>query len=400
MEFAEPLGDTVRILAIFGTRPEAIKLAPVIKELERRSDQVVCKTCVTDQHRELLDQVLRLFEIVPDHDLNVMGEGQSPTRVAALVMSRLESVLEDERPDWVLVQGDTTTAVAASLAAFHARVKVGHVEAGLRTGAKWQPFPEEIHRRLISVMADTHFAPTQRACQNLRWEGVPPERIVITGNPVIDALHSVAALKPTLEVDRLLERLGGDRIGRTSSDQGPTSLRLILVTTQRRENLGRPLENICAALKEIATRYEGAVHIVYPAHLNPEVWTPVHRLLEEVPHITLMPPLDYLSLVHVMKRCHLVLTDSGGIQEEAPGLGKPVLVLREVTERPEAVKAGTVRMVGTVRDRIVDEVGRLLDDAQAYQRMTGSINPYGDGHAAARIVGTLLGEQVTPFQPE
>jgi UDP-N-acetylglucosamine 2-epimerase (non-hydrolysing) len=390
--------DTMRVLTIFGTRPEAIKLAPVIKELEKRSDQVLCKTCVTGQHRELLDQVLQLFEIVPDYDLNVMAEGQSPTQVAALVMSNLEGVLDAEKPDWVLVEGDTTTAVAASLAAFHARVKVGHVEAGLRTGAKWQPFPEEIHRRLISVMADMHFAPTQRACQNLRWEGVPPERIVITGNPVIDALRSVADLAPTPEVDRLLERLNEEREDRIASDQASTPSRIILVTTQRRENLGMPLENICAALKEIVAKYEGSVSIVYPAHLSPEIWAPVHRMLGEVPHIDLMPPLDYLSLVHVMKRCHLVLTDSGGIQEEAPGLGKPVLVLRELTERPEAVKAGTVRMVGTVRNRIVDEVERLLDDVDAYQSMTGSINPYGDGHAAERIVGALLGEKVTPFQ--
>jgi len=399
----------LKALTIFGTRPEAIKLAPVIRELQKYPDRVVCRVCVTAQHRQMLDQVLRLFGIVPNYDLNVMEDNQSPTQVASAVLARLEPILQAEWPDWVLVQGDTTTVAAASLAAFYARVKVGHVEAGLRTHDKWRPFPEEINRQVASVIADLHFAPTERARQNLLLEGVPDERILVTGNPVIDALHWVADLPPTLEVSELLERLGiaaetkgqGDKeIGENS----PLLLRssaplLILVTAHRRENLGAPLENICLALQDIAARYDGRVRIVYAVHLNPNVWGPVHRLLSDVPYVTLMPPLDYLPLVHLMKHSYLVLTDSGGIQEEAPGLGVPVLVLREVTERPEAVEAGTVRVVGTNRERIVAEVMWLLEDAEEYKRMSRAVNPYGDGHAAERIVGALIREPVMPFEP-
>lgn len=389
----------IKVLCIFGTRPEAIKMAPVILELHKRPE-VECKVCVTAQHRQMLDQVLRLFGITPDYDLNVMEDNQSPTQVAATVLARLEPILQAEKPDWALVQGDTTTVAAASLAAFYARVRVGHVEAGLRTHDKWRPFPEEINRRVAGVIADLHFAPTERARQNLLREGVPEGRILVTGNPVIDALHWVAARPATAEVRDLFQRLGltaEAELQRSEGVEENSLLRpctsaplLILVTAHRRENFGAPLENICFALREIAARYQGRVHIVYPVHLNPNIWGPVHRMLGDVPHITLMPPLDYLPLVHLMKHSYLVLTDSGGIQEEAPGLGKPVLVLREVTERPEAVEAGTVRVVGTDRERIVAETVRLLEDTVAYQQMARAVNPYGDGHAAERIAEALV----------
>ncbi len=370
----------MRILSVFGTRPEAIKMAPVIRELERRSQSgVESLVCVTGQHREMLDQVLQLFGITPDYDLAVMEENQTLAGVAAAVLARLEPVLREVKPDWVLVQGDTTTVAAASLAAFYARAKVGHVEAGLRTYDKWQPFPEEINRRVAGVVADLHFAPTERSRQNLLREGIPAEQILVTGNPVIDALHWVASLPSDGKLP------GGDL-----STLAPSHTRVILVTAHRRENLGRPLEKICLALRELAARYGDALRIIYPVHLNPNVWGPVHRLLGEVPNIILLPPLDYLPLVHVMRRAHLVLTDSGGIQEEAPGLGKPVLVLRDVTERPEAVEAGTVRLVGTEQSRIVAETERLLEDPIEYQRMARAVNPYGDGRAAERIVDALV----------
>ena len=382
------------LLCVVGTRPEAIKLAPVIRELRCRAsvttggtapdgDQrlpgVRVSVCVTAQHREMLDQVLRLFDIVPDYDLDVMTEDQTPSRVAAAVLQRLEPVLDAEHPDWVVVQGDTTTVAATLLAAYHARVRSAHVEAGLRTHDKWQPFPEEMNRRLAGVIADLHFAPTVRAQQNLVGEGVPGDRILVTGNPVIDALQWVAAL-PCEEV--VAPRDGGE---------GGAPARLILVTAHRRESFGAPFEGICRALRGIASRYGGDVHVVYPVHPNPSVQGPVTRLLGDVPNITLLPPLDYLRLVHLMKRAYLVLTDSGGIQEEAPGLGKPVLVLREVTERPEGVEAGTARVVGTEPDRIVAEAARLLDDRAAYDRMAKAVNPYGDGRAAGRIADALLG---------
>lgn len=389
----------MKILTVLGTRPEAIKLAPVIRELQRRSipgldaktgsqSHLQSLVCVTAQHRQMLDQVLRLFDIVPNYDLDVMGSNQTPTQVASAVLARLEPILELERPDWVLVQGDTTTVAAASLAAFYARAKVGHVEAGLRTDDKWQPFPEEINRRVAGVIADLHFAPTERARQNLLREGVPAERILVTGNPVIDALHWVAE-----------QRLDTSTLGPESSVLEPSLAKLILVTAHRRESLGRPLENICLAIRELATRYDGRVRIIYPVHLNPNVWNPVHRLLGDLPNVLLTPPLEYLPLVHIMKRAYLVLTDSGGIQEEAPGLGVPVLVLREVTERPEAVESGTVRVVGTDRGRIVAEAVRLLEDRKAYEEMGRAVNPYGDGLAAGRIVAALLGERAQEWRP-
>ena len=384
----------LKILLVFGTRPEAIKLAPVIRELQRRSVEAGLRVvvCVTAQHRQMLDQALQLFNIVPDYDLDVMKANQSPTQAASGILAGLDPILQKEQPDWLLVQGDTTTVTAAALAAFYARLKVGHIEAGLRTFDKWQPFPEEINRRVASVIADMHFAPTATARQNLLQEGVPDNRILVTGNPVIDAIHWVAKQPPTPEARALLEQC------LTSIELNGQNKRLILVTAHRRENFGSPLENICLALRDIAARYGSRVCIVYPVHLNPKVWDPVHRILGGITNIILVPPLDYLSLVHLMKHSYLVLTDSGGIQEEAPGLGLPVLVLRHVTERPEAVEAGTVRLIGTNRSRILTETVRLFEDAAAYSRMACAVNPYGDGHAAERIVRALLGEDVVAFE--
>ena len=393
----------LKVLVVFGTRPEAIKLAPVIRELYERSHtrahDLAVRVCVTAQHREMLDQVLRLFEIVPDFDLDVMEDNQTPIQVASAVLSRLEPILQEERPDWVLVQGDTTTVAAASLAAFYARIKVGHVEAGLRTGDKWQPFPEEINRRVAGSIADLHFAPTERARQNLLREGVPDDRVFVTGNPVIDALQWVASLPATAQVVGLLRGLGVEpesekrRIGEPVHDprlSDSLHSRYLFVTAHRRENFGAPLQEICLALREIAERYRGRVRILYAVHRNPNVWGPVHQSLGGSENITLTPPLDYLSTVHMMKRASLVLTDSGGLQEEAPSLGKPVLVLREVTERPEGVDAGTVRVAGTKRQDIVKETVRLLDDPAAYAAMASAVNPYGDGKASQRIVAALL----------
>lgn len=393
----------VKVLTIFGTRPEAIKMAPVIRELQRRSDgsDLESLVCVTAQHRQMLDQVLHLFGIGPDYDLNLMEKNQTPTQVASAVLAQLEPILKKERPDWVLVQGDTTTVAAASLAAFYAGAKVGHVEAGLRTHNKWQPFPEEINRRVAGVIADLHFAPTKRARDNLLREGVPEKQIIVTGNPVIDALNWVAEQPPTSEVSESLMGLGiGEEMAVGIHNRGveeyPSS-HLILVTAHRRENFGRPLENICLALRDIALQYDHRVQIVYSVHLNPNVQETVHRILGNVPNVILAPPLDYQLLVQMMKRSYLILTDSGGIQEEAPALGVPVLVLREVTERPEAVEAGTVRVIGSDRERIVSETARLLDEVQAYEEMARAVNPYGDGNATERIVGALLGEPLKPW---
>jgi UDP-N-acetylglucosamine 2-epimerase (non-hydrolysing) len=369
----------LKVLSVFGTRPEAIKLAPVIRELGRRTNRIVSKVCVTAQHRQMLDQVLDLFGIVPDHDLDLMTEDQTPCQVASAALSRLEPILKNERPDWVLVQGDTTTVAAASLAAYYSRIPVGHVEAGLRTHNKWSPFPEELNRRVASVAADLHFAPTERARQTLLREGVLGDRILVTGNPVIDALHW-AAVQPldlaTLPLDR-------------SCWEDP-DLKILLVTAHRRESFGTPLENICRAIRDLALRGNGNIQIIYPVHWNPNVQEPAHRLLKNIPNITLLPPVDYLTLVHLMKRSYLILTDSGGIQEEALGLGVPVLVLREVTERPEAVEAGAALVVGTKPDQIVRETMRLLHNPDQRAQMAKAVNPFGDGQAARRIVEALL----------
>jgi UDP-N-acetylglucosamine 2-epimerase (non-hydrolysing) len=368
----------LRVLTVFGTRPEAVKLAPVIRELARHPEQVTSRVCVTAQHRDMLDQVLRIFDIQPDHDLDVMQDNQTPTQVGAAVLARLEPILRAEQPDWVLVQGDTTTVAMAALAAFYARGRVGHVEAGLRTGDRWQPFPEEINRRIAGVIAERHFAPTEWSRQNLLREDVADDRIVVTGNPGIDALHWITAQPETAEVRELL-------------DLHPDA-RLVLVTAHRRENFGEPLASAFLALRDLAERYAGRLHLVYPVHRNPNVWGPAHELLGGVQNITLRPPLDYQANLQLMKRAYLVITDSGGIQEEATGLGVPALVLREVTERPEGVATGALRLVGTDRDRIVAEASRLLDDPAAHALMANADNPFGDGHAAERIVHSLLAD--------
>jgi UDP-N-acetylglucosamine 2-epimerase (non-hydrolysing) len=374
----------MKVLTVIGTRPEAIKLAPIIRELgKRRELQNV--VVVTAQHREMLDSALELFKIKPDFDFDVMAENQTPAQVASAILAKLDPILQQEQPDWVLVQGDTTTTAAAALAAFYRRTRVGHVEAGLRTFDKWHPFPEEINRRVTSAIADLHFAPTAGAKRNLLLEGISEASIVVSGNPVIDALESVAQLLPNPATEELFDRLG------------LPARRLILVTAHRRENWGAPLENICLALREIAET-QPDVHIVYPVHLNPNVQEPVHRLLSGVAHVTLLPPTDYLTLAHLMRQAWIVVTDSGGIQEEAPALGKPVLVLRQVTERPEAVEAGTVKVIGTERQTIVNEVSRLLVDAAEYERMARAVNPYGDGRASQRIVAALLDEPYEPFE--
>ncbi len=362
----------MKVLSVVGTRPEAVKMAPVILRLQA-TPGVESVVCVTAQHREMLDQVFSLFGILPEIDLNLMRPGQTLAGISAGIFTHLDPVLDEVRPDWVLAQGDTTTVMATALLSYYRRIPFGHVEAGLRTGDKWQPFPEEINRRIAGVVADLHFAPTRWARQNLLRENVPAENILVTGNPVIDALQWVAE-RPFDWDSSPLAAL-------------PAGKRLILVTAHRRENFGQPLVDICAALKVLAAR--GDVHLVYPVHLNPNVWQPVHTLLEGVPNITLLPPLDYLPLVHLLKRSTLVLTDSGGLQEEAPGLGVPVLVLRQVTERPEGVRAGTVKLVGTQTARIVSEASRLLDDPEAHAAMAQAVNPYGDGRAAGRIVAAL-----------
>lgn len=364
-------------------------MAPVVKELAR-IPEIESIVCVTAQHRQMLDQVLDLFDIQPDIDLDLMRHNQTLPELTASVLTRIDPVLREIDPQWVLVQGDTTTVMAAALAAYYRRILIGHVEAGLRTGDKWQPFPEEINRRVAGVVADLHFAPTNWARSNLLNEGVPEESIVVTGNSVIDALQLISARPPTPEVQHLLKSLGIlDQPYDPILENSPPT-RLVLITAHRRENFGQPLENICQAIYTLAEIYRESVRFVYPVHLNPNVQEPVYRILGEVPNVTLLQPMDYLPLVHLMKRTTLILTDSGGIQEEAPGLGVPVLVLREVTERPEGVQAGTVRLVGTDTNRIVSEAQRLLDDPSEHERMAHAVNPYGDGHAARRIVQAIL----------
>lgn len=369
----------LRILSIFGTRPEAVKMAPVIEEL-RKNKSIDSIVCVTAQHREMLDQVLDLFEIKPDIDLNLMRPNQNLSRLTADLIAHIDPVLEKVNPDWILIQGDTTTVMAASLTAFYRRITIGHVEAGLRTGNRWQPFPEEINRRIAGVTANLHFAPTEHARQNLLKEGVPDWRIAVTGNPVIDALHVISGQPAPAKIKELLKRL----------QIHPGGKELILVTAHRRENFGKPIEDICRSLQDLAKKYSQRVEIIYPVHLNPNIQEPVNRLLKGIKNITLLKPQEYLSLVHLLRSSKLVLTDSGGIQEEATGLGKPALVLRQVTERPEGVEAGVLKVVGTDRKRIVSEASRLLDDPKAWESMAHAANPYGDGHAARKIIQAIL----------
>lgn len=379
-----------KVLFIFGTRPEAIKMAPVIKEFQKHPSQFAVSVCVTAQHRQMLDQVLELFEIVPDFDLDIMKPGQSLTDVTCNVLQGLAPVLEKSKPDLVLVHGDTTTTMAASLAAYYQKIAVGHIEAGLRTGNIYSPWPEEMNRRLTGAITRYHFAPTEQSRQNLLAEGVADESITVTGNTVIDALLMVRA---KMVVGNIGAMIGQNLVSKypslASILASNNDKRLILVTGHRRENFGEGFENICYALKEIAVAHPD-VEVIYPVHLNPNVQEPVKRILSDAPGVHLIEPLDYLPFVWLMNRAYLIITDSGGVQEEAPSLGKPVMVMRDTTERPEAVTAGTVILVGTDRQKIVAVANQLLTDKPAYEAMTRAHNPYGDGKAAERIAAQLM----------
>lgn len=375
----------MKVMLVFGTRPEAIKMAPLVKGLQANPDlQTV--VCVTAQHREMLDQVLRLFDIVPEHDLNIMKPGQDLFDITGNILQGLKAVFQQEQPDLVLVHGDTTTTLATSLAAYYSRIAVGHVEAGLRTGNKHAPFPEEMNRKLTGALADIHFAPTPASQANLLREGVAADTIHVTGNTVIDALLAVV---DKLRNDQSLQVEFAQRF----SFLDP-SRRLVLVTGHRRENFGEGFQNICNALADIAAEHAD-VQVLYPVHLNPNVRQPVNDILAArgLANVHLIDPVDYLPFVYLMDRAHIIVTDSGGIQEEAPSLGKPVLVMRDTTERPEAVEAGTVKLVGTSREKIVAEARRLLTDEQAYATMSRAHNPYGDGKAVGRIVQLVLNTQ-------
>lgn len=376
--------SSLRVLTVLGTRPEAVKLAPVILRLQE-TPGVESKLCVTAQHRQMLDQVLHLFQIQSDFDLDLMRAQQSLPQLTHAVFSNLDSIFSQWEPDWVLIQGDTTTAMAAAMLAFYRHLRVGHVEAGLRTGDKWQPFPEEINRRLASILADLHFAPTQWAADNLLREGTPEERIHVTGNTVIDALQFMAARPFTWSNSELASI--------------PREKPIVLITAHRRESFGEPLARVFEAIKTLSDRFRDEVTFVYPVHLNPQVNRPAKRILGDEPNIHLLEPLDYLPMIHLMKASRLILTDSGGIQEEAPSLGVPVLVLREKTERPEAIEAGTARLVGTDPEQIIGIATSLLQDETAHAAMAKAANPFGDGHSARRIVELLLRAQAPERAP-
>lgn len=361
----------LKILTVFGTRPEAVKLAPVLRELEKDRSAFESVVCVTGQHREMLDQVLQLFDIKPDLDLQLMEQDQQLPDLTATAIRRVSEVVDRVKPDLLVVQGDTTSAMASALAAFYARVPIGHVEAGLRTGNRYSPFPEEINRHLITVLASYHFAPTETAREALLREGVEPSSVLVTGNTVVDALHWI--VKSPHE---------------GSSGPGRDGRRLILVTAHRREHFGKPFLELCLALRELVER-NPEVELVYPVHLNPNVQKPVRKVLANVPRVHLLPPLKYGDFIHLLSQAYLVLTDSGGIQEEAPVLGKPVLVMRRETERPEAVAAGVARLVGPDRHAILEEAEELLNNPSAYDAMAKAQSPFGDGHAAERIAAFL-----------
>jgi UDP-N-acetylglucosamine 2-epimerase len=366
------------VLSILGTRPEAIKMAPVVKELERFPERIRSVVCSTGQHRQMLDQVLGLFRITPHFELNLMQPDQSLAQITASLFGKLDQVVREAKPDWVMAQGDTTTVFVAAMVAFYHQVRFGHVEAGLRTYDKRRPFPEEVNRRLADVLADLYFAPTETARQALLREHCSDDAIHVTGNTVIDAIQDVAARDYDWSAGPLAEI--------------PSGRRLVLITAHRRESFGGPFKELCLALRDLALEFaEEGVHFVYPVHLNPNVRRPVGDILSKVANLSLIEPLDYLSMVQLMKRSTLILTDSGGVQEEAPALGVPVLVMRETTERPEGVEAGVVRLVGTDRRRIVAEASQLLRDRAAHAAMANAISPYGDGTAARQIVSILLG---------
>lgn len=366
----------IKVMTVFGTRPEAIKMAPVVLELKKYPDLITPIVAVTAQHRDMLDQVLNLFNIKPDYDLNIMAQGQTLFDITTKAMNGLNGVLTKEKPDIVLVHGDTTTTFAGALAAYYHETAVGHVEAGLRTYNKYSPFPEEMNRKLTGAIADLHFAPTDTASGNLKAEGTNEEKIFVTGNTVIDALHKT--VKDDFKFD-------DEKLANIDYEHK----RIILVTTHRRENLGEPMRHVYKALKDIVNEFDD-VEIVFPVHKNPKVREVVNEELGNVDGVHLIDPLDYEPFANLMHRAFLVLTDSGGIQEEAPSLGKPVLVLRDTTERPEAVKAGTVKLIGTERQRVYEETKYLLTDHDEYERMANTCNPYGDGKASKRIIEAIL----------
>jgi UDP-N-acetylglucosamine 2-epimerase (non-hydrolysing) len=370
----------IKTLCVFGTRPEAIKMAPLALSLSA-DERFDAKVCVTGQHREMLDQVLDLFELKPDHDLKIMKPGQDLTDVTTSILQGMKGVLAEVKPDIVLVHGDTATTFATTLAAYYQQIPVGHVEAGLRTGNIYSPWPEEANRKLTGALAHMHFAPTERSRQNLLEEGVAPKQVQVTGNTVIDALLDVVE---KLEMTPAYQQRFAEQFDFLDANR-----KLILVTGHRRESFGGGFERICQALHDTAARHPDT-QIVYPVHLNPNVREPVNRLLSDIDNVHLIEPLDYLPFVYLMNRAHLILTDSGGIQEEAPSLGKPVLVMRDTTERPEAVDAGTVKLVGTDVERIVGELHTLLTDKAAYEAMSYAHNPYGDGKACQRIRDALM----------
>ena len=381
-----------KIMLVFGTRPEAIKMAPLVKEFLRYPEKFETVVCVTGQHREMLDQVLRIFDIQPDYDLNIMKQGQDLYDVTARVLVGMRNVLRKVLPDVVLVHGDTTTSTAAALAAFYQQIPVGHIEAGLRTHDIYSPWPEEMNRQITSRIATYHFSPTPLSKQNLLAEGIKEEQIVVTGNTVIDALYRVVDhikknLKLDAELESLLKQAGYDV---TRLKEGK---KLVLITGHRRVNFGEGFVHICTAIKDLTKKYPD-VDFVYPMHLNPNVRKPIHEVFEDnlsgLGNMFFIEPLEYLSFVYLMEKSNIVLTDSGGIQEEAPGLGKPVLVMRDTTERPEALEAGTVKLVGTSYDKIVNEVSALLENQDYYNKMSKAINPYGDGKACGRIVFSLF----------
>ena len=377
-----------KILSVFGTRPEAIKMAPLVKELEKFPKQIESKVCVTAQHREMLDQVMEIFEITPDYDLDIMKHNQDLYDVTSRVLLKMRDVIDDCKPDIILVHGDTTTSSTAALAAFYRQVPVGHIEAGLRTGDIYSPWPEEMNRKMTGALTTYHFSPTQLARENLLKENIKEESIFVTGNTIIDDLYMASE---KVKQNNLLEQNISDELKNLFEVDFNALLnsRYILVTGHRRENFGDGFISICEALKEIALEFPD-VNIIYPVHLNPNVKKPVYELLKGIPNIHLIPPLSYLPFIYLLERSYFVLTDSGGIQEEAPSFGKPVLVMRNTTERPEAVHAGTVKLVGTDKNKITNEARKLLSDKNYYTSMSEAHNPYGDGKACERIVKQII----------
>ena len=367
----------LNVLVVFGTRPEVIKLAPVIAELKKYPSRISCKVCVTGQHRQMIDPLLKLFKIKVDHDLDIMRPNQNLEHITIAVLEKIGPIFDIEKTDWVIVQGDTTTAMAAGLAGFYKKIKVAHIEAGLRTWDNENPYPEEVNRRIIDTFADVYFAHTPLAQRNLLNEGVPSSKIVVTGNTVIDALFHTARQKYVFK-DAGLKVISSEK------------RKIILVTAHRRENTGEPILNICKAIKHIALKYKDEVLFIYPVHLNPKISGPVHQQLGNIENVLLTKPLEYLPFVQLIKRSYFLLTDSGGLQEEAPSLGKPVLVMRKTTERPEGIKAGCVKVVGTDTKTIIKTFERLLQNKKEYEKMSRVRNPYGDGKTSQRIVQWLL----------